>query len=511
MERASGRKRDRLSAICRAAAIMIAIAATCYWLSVLTHAYFSFLDGGQDLSVFAYNFWFNLHNAGLTHGLQYISFGNHLSPDALAILLLYSIFPYSITLVYLQTIVICLSSLLVYYIAERMLGDPLVALAISAAFLINPGILGVLTFDFHLEFMIVPTYLLTFYFYMKSDSKLFAISLLLLLGTIEVAPLVALSLGLGLLAYELSVANWKWENIAKEKRIMVAAIILFSIVAGMLYYGAMSYLQSSYSASYQGLPDILKINFGSQYGITTNVVSFLSSPVSFLSKNLSVYANPLGLYILALSVIVTLFGFGFFTLKRPLTTFLLILPWIIPALLWSGNIHYLYTGFQYYACTVGATIAAEIIGAMVVMRRDSKGKPTYNRTFVVASILLIAVMAMLASLFVSGKPITYLSPQTQYAGQLYSMMRLIPQNASVMTQYTIFPHLADRQQIEFTWSEINRYGYFVPQYIILSYSNSSIYSNFQYDALNYTVSNYNYQLYAQDGNARVYILDSQSG
>ena len=139
-------------------------------------------------------------------------------------------------------------------------------------------------------------------------------------------------------------------------------------------------------------------------------------------------------------------------------------------------------------------------------------------------IIIIALITLLTSLLVSPRPITLLvSPrpitllvapgpitligqQAPYSvNQIYAMIKLIPPNATLMTEDIIFPHLANREHIEFTWSLINR-GYFVPDYILVSYSNSSIYSNYGYDAFNYSISNYKYSLYASDGDAHLYRL-----
>ena len=60
-----------------------------------------------------------------------------------------------------------------------------------------------INFDFHIEFLIIPAYLLAFYFYTTLHKRLFVASLLLMLGSMEAAPIIALALGLGLAVYEL--------------------------------------------------------------------------------------------------------------------------------------------------------------------------------------------------------------------------------------------------------------------------------------------------------------------
>jgi len=506
-----GKGMDRRELICIAIAITMALAATSYWLVLVSHAYFTFRDGGQDLSVFAYNFYFNTHYPQIASGLQFIALGDHLSPDSLAISLIYYLFPYAISLLYIQTIVVCLTSLLVFWVSRRLLNNSAVALAISAAFLLNPGVMGVLTFDFHLEFLIIPTYILTFYAYMTSSKRLFAISFILLLGSLEVAVLPALTLGLGLMAYELSKSKYSWKAMEKGKRQMIIAMVLGSLMAGAMYYGCMVYLQAGYMTSYQQLPSMLKITTGSQFGLVSNIKSLFASPVEFLSTNLSYFATPIGIYLLVLSVIVTFFGFGFFTIHKPAVSLLLLLPWFVLVIVWSGNTHFIYTDYQYYSITVGATIAAVIIGMMAVYQKmkDTRHRDVHLHMIQFISIIMVALIILSISLLTSPTPISYMNLQTpSYVNQTYSVMSQVPANASLMAEISVFPHLAKREQIEFTESAIN-FGYFVPDYILIDYHNSSTLSNGGYDALNYSLTNYKYVLYSRDGNVYLYKLEGQ--
>jgi uncharacterized membrane protein len=498
-----------------ALALLLAIASAIYWIAILTHAYNTFADGSGDLYLYSYNMYFNLHYPSIANGLQFIVTSNHISPDVLLIMPIYYLYQHSIVLIYLQTIVICLTSFIVFYAARKLIKDSTLALLLSMAFLLNPGVTGILAFDFHIEFLLVPTYILTFYFYMTSNRKLFWVSLALLLGSMEVAPLLSLTLGLGLIAYELSVSKASGKSIDKIKKSMLTVLIISSIVAGIFYFAAIRYLIASYKTSYSQLPEPLQVNTGSEVSLLSDVHSILSQP-SLIITNLSLFEKPVWLYLLILSLLIVLFGFGFFTLKKLHITLLLLLPWFIVVLTWSlGVIHFIYTGYQYYSFTIGATIAASIIGAAFAIDKLKKQRK-YNpdkKALIYSSVLGAAILFAVLSLMPAAKPLTfainYNRPVTypifNYS-QIDPLMNLIPQNASVLTQDEIIPHLAEREYIEYSSSHGMNISYFAPDYILISYNNQTqVYTNTSYyDFFERSMSDYNYTLQAQDGNARLY-------
>jgi hypothetical protein len=351
---------------------------------------------------------------------------------------------------------------------------------------------------------------------MVSNRKWFAVSLLFLLGTMEVAPVLSLTLGLGLMAYELSQTEYKWNKVDSKKRSMLLMLIILSLVSGVLYYGAIRYLIASYSHT-PLLPEPLQITTGSEVGILSNLHSLVANPLALLIGNLSQYKNLIALYILILSALIVFFGFGFFTLKKWKITLLLLLPWFVAFFTWSASVHFLYTGYQYYSYTVGATIAASIIGIMSLSFKAGKKikMPSLQRIIIIISILIAAILLLESSLIISPNPLEFLlnynnpQPLPLYnASQIYPLADLVPQNASLMVQDVISPHLAEREYLEYTWSIETNNSYFVPDYILVSYTNSSnVTTNPQFDFLRQSLDDYNYTLYARNGNARLYKRD----
>lgn len=496
-----------------ALALLLALVSTIYWIAVTTHAYRTFMDGSDDLTLNAYNLYFYLHYPSIPSPLQFLVFSNHISPDMIIVMLLFYLHQSAITLLYIQAILLCFTSLLVFLIARRLLNDSAIALALSAAYLLNPGVMGILTFNFHVEFLLIPAYLLVFYFYMTSSKKWFVVSLLFFLGTMEVAPVLSLTLGLGLLAYELSSTGYKWSKVDSKKRSMLILLIVLSLICGVLYYAAIKYLISSYVHT-PLLPEPLEITTGSEVGVLSNLHDLLANPLALLLENLSQYKNLLALYVLILSLLITFFSFGFFTLKKWKVTLLLLLPWFIAFFTWSASVHFLYTGYQYYSYTVGATIAASIMGIMSLSFKAGKKikMPNWQRIIVIISIIIAAILLLESSLIISPNPIEFLlnynnpQPLPSYnASQIYPLAAQIPQNASLMVEDVISPHVAEREYLEYTWSIETNNSYFVPDYILASYTNSSnVTTSPEFDFMRRSLDNYSYTLYAQNGNARLY-------
>jgi uncharacterized membrane protein len=491
---------------------VMVIVATIYWIALLTHAYNTFQDGTADLNLYSYNLYFNIHYPNIANGLQFLVSSNHISPDMLLVLPVFYLYPHSILLIYIQTLIMCLTALLVFYVSRKLIKDSLIALMFAAAFLINPGVTGILIFDFHIEFLLIPTYILTFYFYMTSNKKLFVVSLLLLLGVMEIAPILPLTMGIGFLAYEWSIKT-KNKGISKEKLSMIAALIICSIVVGALYYVGVHYLLSHYASLYPQLPPPLQLTSGSEVGLFADLHD-LANPVAFLAHNFAPIENPFGYYLLFVSVITVLFGFGLFTLNKLKITLLLLLPYFIGLVTWSAITHFIYTGYQYYGFTVGATLAASIIGAMFMIDKLKKEKKytAKKKAFIVVSIIEIAAIIMALSFLIAGRPVTFLVNSANpvpfpilNGSQIYPLAKLVPQNASLLTMDSISPHLSEREYIEFTDSVQTNGTYFVPEYMLVSYSNSTdIYSNKSFNFFDYTIKNYSYELYSRDGDARLY-------
>ncbi|MEM4067052.1 MAG: DUF2079 domain-containing protein, partial [Candidatus Micrarchaeaceae archaeon] len=154
-------------------AVFLTLLSMIYWTAFGFNAFYTFHEY-QDLGIFAYNMWYDIHFPGVMHGLQLLVFGNHVAPDQLFIILpLFYLDQSPLTLLFIQAAILSCTALVIYFVANNLLNDEKLAFLIFLAFLLNPGMHGMLVFDYHAESMIILFYILTFYFLMKARFKLF--------------------------------------------------------------------------------------------------------------------------------------------------------------------------------------------------------------------------------------------------------------------------------------------------------------------------------------------------
>ena len=104
-------KKDRIYLLL---AVILTIASMAYWIITITHAYNTFQDGTIDLNLYSYNVYFNLHYPSIANGLQFIAAADHLSPDMLLLMPIFYMYQHSITLLYIQIVVISLLFLIFF-------------------------------------------------------------------------------------------------------------------------------------------------------------------------------------------------------------------------------------------------------------------------------------------------------------------------------------------------------------------------------------------------------------
>jgi len=147
---------------------------------------------------------------------------------------------------------------------------------------------------------------------------------------------------------------------------------------------------------------------------------------------------------------------------------------------------------------------------MFLMREPVKKESTLikRRIGIYISIILIALFLSFLSLFFATAPEIFVASYNvptlaTSANQLQTIIELVPSNASLMTTSLISSHLAERKYLEFTSGSFT--PYFVPDYVLLDYGNNTdVYTNNTYTFFQYVTKNYTYELYAQDGNAKLY-------
>lgn len=517
------------------AALVFTLAYMVYFTAFLINAYNTFHDISDLGIAYSNNFYFNLHYPQIANGLQQMVFGNHVSPFLYLMLPFYMIYESSLTLLFIQMITIAITGLLVFFVAKDLTKSSSLALAFCIAFLIFPGTLGSIVFDFHAEYAIMLFFILTFYFYMKEKFLSFIISVIFLVCVMETTPLLALFLGLGLIAYEIKYNRKGKALIQRERLKYLISIIVIAIAAQAFYHVVMAQLAQAYSTSqYAGLPGEQIASGGTGQFILPTLMQWISNPIAQASVTYNIYANGLQPYLIY-ALIMVLLGMGIALFALPDVTLIWILPWL------AGVFVFAYPGFivpesQYFTYVDGAVICASILGATLLLNK--RGDIHFRRiikrivdekeinkflTFTTLGVSVLVSIAGPAAYLLIATPLSQYhlvnsstfselvlfqqtpAQKTAYA-QLDWVINKIPKNASLIVNNYISPHVSNRKYLE----DFQEHWYWEqPQYMLIDMNKNISISICALDnctMINDMINGGNYTLYIQNGTAMLYRL-----
>jgi len=353
-------------------AILITAISAAYWGFYAVNSYNAY-NYGLDMGLTAYDFYYHINYLSPYNFLQYITFFEHLAPDQLIFLPIFYLFPSPTLLGVIQGLVLSLTGLLIFYIAKDLIKNETAAFLMCAAFLINPGVRGIFSFNVHPEYMILPLYLLLFYSYIKVNKKLFAVSLILLLGVYDTVPIIVIFLGIAFAVY--GRLYREEENLGNERIKLAFITIAVSFAVLALYSFASISLSLSYQSSNSGIPMLLRMQ--------NTIAGTLGSLLSYL--NIHVAGSQLALpkarstfemaYYLISAIIITFYGFGILNPKSAALNFIMVAPWLMVGLI-LGAIYFFSTVYMYYSYAIAGSVCAAIISF-----RDTcmeKGNPSIS-------------------------------------------------------------------------------------------------------------------------------------
>jgi uncharacterized membrane protein len=157
----------------------------------------AFQTGRADLGI--YMTIFRHSSLGIPLGCSFCTGGNHLIGhfDPILVLLspLYLIYPYSETLLVLQTLWLASTVVPAYLISKHHLGNPWFGVVLGFAFLASPGLHGVALFDFHSVALCVPLFVWLLYFFETGRLRWYAAMAFVVLLVREDMPLALACVG----------------------------------------------------------------------------------------------------------------------------------------------------------------------------------------------------------------------------------------------------------------------------------------------------------------------------
>jgi len=436
--------------------LLLIIAYTVFFSGYTIFMHYAFKTYAWDLGIFTQSMWSTINlgkpfyytiEATTNPSMNFM--GAHFSPVLLLVVPVYALHQSPLTLLVLQSFVIGLAALPLYWIAERKLQSKLWGLTFAVAFLLHPALHGMNCFDFHVEAFIPLFFFLAFHYLdTKQWVKGFAFSILTL-TTIEFAPILTAFLGL----YFLVKTNHRRikTSIRPYLRKILPSILLIAISI-VWFYLAFSVTYSINPLKATGLPGKWD-NWGRS--LTEVIPNVLKDPLRALSTMASPIEKPFYAFLMLAPLV-------FLPVLAPLEL-LLSLPWMFAALL-SDYSPYYEPYFQYFGFVVAQTFIAAVFGArrLVGIISERKGYQGFEKKLM-ALVLVMSITFAVAVSPVGLPALTRRSVQiTQHTNTLHNILSLIPPNASVATQNDILPHLAQREHIQvLDWPMEQEFDYIV--------------------------------------------------
>jgi uncharacterized membrane protein len=190
------------AAILVAAFILIYIATFC---TLALIKYYSYQTYAYDLGIFNQAMWNTLHGRFMECtiiGHNY--FGDHFTPVLLFLLPFYALFQSAATLLVLQTVLLAIGAVPVYWLARDKLGKE-AGVIFAAVYLLFPSLQTLNIFEFHPIALVTTPLLFAFYYLDKGNYKAGLIFCVLAMLCQEEVCLIVLALGI-----YLAITKRKW-------------------------------------------------------------------------------------------------------------------------------------------------------------------------------------------------------------------------------------------------------------------------------------------------------------
>ena len=180
---------------------LITIFATSYgWLAITRHQRFN--STGYDLAINEQIVWNTINGRFFASSPEVDnSFADHFRPFLIILTPFYAIAPSPLTLLVVQTIVLALGAVPLYYLARYKLSNSVVVWGVVTAYLLYPALGFIARFDFHIEFFAIPAFIAAFYALERDQLKWVSFWLLIPLLCKESMGLTVAAFGLYILIF----------------------------------------------------------------------------------------------------------------------------------------------------------------------------------------------------------------------------------------------------------------------------------------------------------------------
>ena len=422
--------------------ITIFSAYTCY-------QHYVFKTYAWDLGILTQSLWTTLNSGKILYSTLEVPYGNpsgnfigvHFSPILFLLLPIYRLFQSPQTLLVFQSFILAIAALPLYWLARDKLDSKLYGIAFATAYLLNPALHGVNTFDFHLE-IFTPAFLLFAFYYLEKGKWFKALPFIILeLMTLEFAPILVFFLGLYfLLKHMREYRSAEKSRVAWAKRLIVpTAIMLISIL-------------SLYLAFYT-IATVNPLKIGGPY----RTWGYWGNNVSEVVSN--IVRNPTDAIIVLLTPIEKSYFLIFLfssVLLLPILAppeLMMAVPWLLASLFTDYQPYYSPV-YQYTVLALGQLYIAAIFGfKKLFSSKNQKEDKRSSRSKTIALLLIVNAFLFLAisPLGIPAFTARSLRPYSisteaglHHVNELNRILDLVPPDASIATIQDIFPHVCQR-------------------------------------------------------------------
>jgi len=422
---------------------------TVFFSVYMCYMHYIFKTFAWDLGLITQSLWTTLNSGKILYSTLEVPYGNptgiflgvHFSPILFLVLPIYALYQSPQTLLVFQSFILAIAALPLYWLARDKLHNRLYGLAFAIAYLLNPALHGVNTYDFHLE-IFTPAFFLFAFYYLDKGKWLKALPFIILeLTTIEFAPFIVFPLGLYFFLKRFKeLRKTKPKRLASIKKLLFPMTII--IVSVFCLYLSLRVIELINPFKTGGAPGRWE-NWGTTFfEAATNIIR---NPREVLIVLATPIEKPYFIIFLFASVI-------FLPLFAPLEL-IMPLPWIVAALLTDYSPYY-QPIYQYSAFVLGQMFIAAVYGFRKLFSEASQANErSATKKRIIVGMLLLNVFLFLAISpvgipdFTSRgmRPYAFSTEaDLRHVGELYKVLNLIPSNASVATIHEIFPHLCQR-------------------------------------------------------------------
>lgn len=413
-------------------------------LTIMKHH--AFKTYAWDLGIFTQSLWTTLYaNKFFYHTCElFINpsgsfFGVHFSPILFFILPFYRIFTMPETLLVLQSFVIALAALPIYKLATEYLQSRLAGLTFALAYLMYPAIQWVNYYDFHVQAFLPLFFTFVIYYAFKKCWGRYFIFLVLSLMCIEHVAFISSFIGLYI--------AWKFRRSIllkiKQRKILASELFvpLFTILLSITWYLFTLWQRDTF---FPINPATMEEFLGTPNFTILGARSPLEIPLLIILRPLNAVQALLYNGHMKLLFLFLIFSpLAFYSFKAP-SALIPTVPWFVFSFMSQTSDHYA-LGNQYPAFITAFIFIAAIFGVKNAQLKgrikDVRKKPL--KIIIACTLIIFTIASPLSPLVCTLFPEKTIS-LGEREKMLANIISEIPENASVLTQDNIFPHLSHR-------------------------------------------------------------------